>query len=107
MPEVSQRAFSAPAQVPAQSVLLIVPPHPLESLGQLCVHYRCTHRELLPHFLEATASLQSMVIAQHQFALATLAAHAFGNIYSSWSVELLAYMRMAGKPADVMNPQIC
>ena len=68
---------------------------------------KCMGLQLLPHFLGATASLQSMVIAQHQFALATLAAHAFGNTYSSWSVELLAHMRMAGKPADVMNPQIC
>ena len=91
----------------AQSVLLIVPPHPLEGLGQLCMHYRCTHRELLPGFLGATEGLPPMLIAQHQFALAVLAARAFSNIYSSWSIEMLAYMRSAAKPADIMNPHMC
>ena len=93
--------------MPAQTVLLIVPPHPLDGLGQLCMHYRCTHRELLPDFYEITEGLPPMVIAQHQFALAVLAARAFGNIYSSWSVEMLAYMRAAGKPADLINRFVC
>ena len=90
-------------QVPKQTVLFIVPPHPLESLGRLCEVYVCTHRELLPLYLKATEGLPEMIIAQHQFTLAMESAHAFGNIYSSWSVELVANMRMAGKPADMMN----
>ena len=105
--DIAQTDVAPSTQVPAQTVLLIVPPHQLEGLGQLCTHYRCTHRELLPGFNEATEGLPPMVLAQHQFALAVLAARAFGNIYSSWSIEMLAYMRSAGKPADIINPTMC
>ena len=94
-------------KVPEQSVLFILPPHPLESLGQLCEVYKCTHRELLPHFKHATEDLTETEVAQSQFALAMQSARAFGNIYSSYSVELIANMRLAGKPADIMNIDTC
>ena len=90
-------------QVPAQAVLFIVPPQSVNDLGELCIFYRCTHRELLPSFMKATEGMTPMAIVQNQFALATQSAWAFGNIYSSWSVELLANMRSAGKPADILN----
>lgn len=92
-------------RVPRQAVVFVVPSYPLQSLGRLCQVYRCAHRELLPLFLHATEGLSAMVLAQHQFAVAMRSAHAFGNVYSSWSVELLAHMRQAGRLADVMNPR--
>lgn len=94
-------------QVPEQTVLFIVPPQPEESLGQLCKVYRCTHRELLPAYKQATEGLPDMMLSQHNFAVAMESARAFGNMYSSWSVELIATMRMAGKPADMMNRPPC
>ena len=94
-------------RIPERVVLLIAPPQPLHSLGKLCQSYQCVHREMLPHFMKATEGLMPMVLAQYQFALAMQSARAFGNIYSSWSVELVANMRLAGKPADVINPHTC
>ena len=105
-PDEALQALQHHFQVPKQAALYIVPPYPLQSLGRLCQYYRCTHRELLPSFLHATKGLSAMILAQHQFAVAMQSAHAFGNIYSSWSVELIAHMRQAGRLSDVMNTRI-
>ena len=105
--DVALETLQTILRVPEQTLLFIVPPHPLESLGQLCTVYRCTHRELLPDYKQATEGLPPMMIAQHNFAVAMKAARAFGNIYSSWSIELIANMRMAGKPADMLNRPPC
>ena len=81
-------------------LLYIFPSAASEAVSTLCQQYRCTHRGEV----DAAEDLLYNERALLDFSIAVHASAAYGNIYSTMSVELVATMRAEGKPAAFLNP---
>ena len=97
---VGEIAEELEQRIPHGSLLYVFPPQSPEALHELCNNrYKCIHRDSIDPALELAynerALLDSAVVGH--------AAGAYGNIYSTMSVEVVASAWADGKPGAFLN----
>ena len=82
------------------SLLYVFPPRNLKAMSALCGHvYRCIQRESV----DPGGDLAYNEVALLDFAVVEHASGAFGNVYSTMSVELVASAHADAKPGAFLN----
>ena len=82
------------------SLLYVFPAQDLENLSALCgAKYRCLHRDMVDPAQDLAYNEKALL----DYAIVEQAAGAFGNIYSTMSVELIASAQAIAKPAAYLN----
>lgn len=86
--------------VQQRSVLYIFPWQSFDVVSLLCrERYKCIYRDEVDTARDLAFNEKALL----DFAIARHSAGAFGNIYSTMSVELIASLRAEGKPASFLN----
>ena len=90
------------------TVILITSQEPLDMFPMVCEAYKCIHKSEFwtPEQSNIRHANTTLVQAYMDYLLAERATAFYGNVFSSFSVDLVAAFQDRNRPADYFNPDL-